>query len=124
MVVVRIAALAAICTLLPTLTATGDERLAIRVTPAIAPAPAFVVVRAVVAVDPDNRMLEVSAESGDFYASSQVPLDGERSPRTSEVRFAGLPSGVYRVSATLVGSQGPRAAASSSIIVARSPGER
>ena len=72
MVVVRGLALALVFMLLPTLSASGDGKLAIQVTPAISPAPAFVLVRAFVAADPDNRVLEVTAESADYYASSQL----------------------------------------------------
>lgn len=118
MMAVRIAALAIVCALLPPLSADGDEKLTLRVTPAVSQAPALVLVRAFVAVDADNRALQIAAESEDFYTSSQVPLRGDRAPRINEVRFAGLPPGSYEISATLLGSQGRRAAVSRSIIVA------
>ena len=95
----------------------SDEKLSIRVSPAMTMAPAFVVVRAVIESDQDNRALDVIAESDDFYTSSQVPLNGTQSPRTKEVRFGGLPAGSYQITAILVGSRGHRAAVSGTLVV-------
>jgi hypothetical protein len=95
----------------------GAERLSIRVSPTLSLPPAFIVVRAFVEADADNRALEVVADSNDFYASSRVPLNGAQSPRLSEVRFGGLPEGSYRITVSLVGTQGPRALATRAVQV-------
>ena len=113
----RRAILALACVGLAVGSAGGAEKLSIRVSPTMSMAPAYVVIRAVVEADLDNRALDVVAESNDFYTSSQVPLNGALAPRISEVRFAGLPAGSYQVTAVLVGSQGRRAAAVRTIIV-------
>jgi hypothetical protein len=85
----------------------GDrDRLTIRVSPAVSFAPANLVVRATIASDPDNRTVEIVAESSDFYRSSEIQLEGERAPRTSLVEFRSIPSGNYEIRVTLRGSSG------------------
>jgi hypothetical protein len=87
------------------------ERLTIRVSPAVSFAPANLVVRAMISADSGNRMMEVVAESEDFYRSSQIDLDGERAPRTTMFEFRSLPPGTYEVKGTLRGSGGEERAA-------------
>jgi hypothetical protein len=84
----------------------AGERITIKVSPAIAFAPANLVVRATIPADSDNRALQIVAESADFYRSSEVQLEGERAPRTTMFEFRSLPSGTYHVSANLVGADG------------------
>jgi hypothetical protein len=58
----------------------------------------------------DNRLLDVIADSPDFFSRSQIQLEGDRAPRTLIVEFRGVPSGEYRVSGFLLNSLGiPRA---------------
>ena len=54
----------------------------------------------------ENRSIEIIAESEEFYRSSEVPLDGDRAPRTSLLEFRGLPAGAYQVRAILKGVSG------------------
>lgn len=122
--VIRSAVLAAACVGLNPGLAGSEDRLSIRVSPAMTMAPAFVIVRAVIESDQDNRALDVIAESDDFYTSSQVPLNGTQSPRTKEVRFEGLPAGSYQITAILVGSRGHRAAVSGTLVVGGTPPRR
>lgn len=82
------------------------ERLTLRVSPAVSFAPANLVVRATIAADADNRVVEIVAESEDFYRSSEIQLDGDRAPRTSMFEFRSLPPGTYEVKAILRGSTG------------------
>ncbi len=82
------------------------DRLTLRVSPSVCFAPANLVVRAIIPADPDNRAVEISAESPDFYRSSEIQLDGDRAPRTSVFEFRSLPPGNYEVKATLRGSTG------------------
>jgi hypothetical protein len=85
------------------------DRVTIRVSPAVCFAPANLVVRATIAADPDNRAVEIVAESPEFYRSSEIQLDGDRAPRTSQFEFRSLPPGTYEVKAILRGISGERA---------------
>src|SRR5262245_56837688 len=82
------------------------DRLTLRVSPAVAFAPANLVVRASIAADADNRTIEIVAESDTFYRSSEIQLDGDRAPRMSLFEFRSLPPGAYEVNAVLRGSAG------------------
>jgi hypothetical protein len=84
--------------------ARGGDRLNMRVTPTVAIAPADLTVRATVEVSRSNRAIEIIAESADFYRSSEIPLDGDRAPRTTRFEFRGLPGGMYAVRAVLKGA--------------------
>jgi len=84
----------------------ADARLSMKVSPAVAFAPANLTLRATVVPDSRNRMLQIIAESDDYYRSSDIQLDGERAPRTTLVHFKSLPGGVYQVSALLKGAGG------------------
>jgi hypothetical protein len=86
----------------------GGQPLTMQVSPAMAPAPAFISVRAHVEANDENRYLEIVAQSSDFYRSSRISLDGGRAPRLSVFQFPGLPEGLYEVSGTLVGTGGKR----------------
>jgi hypothetical protein len=85
--------------------ASGD-RLALRVSPTVSFAPANLVVRATVEANAENRSIEVVAESEEFYRSSQMPLEGDRAPRTTQFEFRSLPTGSYQVRAILRGVSG------------------
>jgi len=82
------------------------ERLTLRVTPGVSSAPSTVTVRAYVERDPDNRALRVEADSGRFYRSSEIELDGDKAPTLNEFRLRSLPSGEYTVVATLIDAEG------------------
>jgi hypothetical protein len=81
----------------------AGERMIMKVTPAVAFAPANLVVRAVVEADADNRAIAVIAESEDFYRSSEIQLDGDHAPRTNTFEFRSLPPGKYSVKVMLMG---------------------
>ncbi len=53
-----------------------------------------------------NRAVQIVAESETFYRSSEIQLEGDRAPRTSQFEFRSLPPGTYEVRATLLGSRG------------------
>jgi hypothetical protein len=72
----------------------------------------------------DNRVLEISASSSEFTRSSEIQLDGIRAPRLSVIDYRGLPSGIYEVSAVLIGSQGKRTAVSRFVQILPTPGQR
>jgi hypothetical protein len=88
---------------MPVGTRTG-ERLAMRVSPAVAFAPADLIVRTTIESNAANRAIEIIAESADFYRSSEIPLDGEQAPRSNRLEFRSLPGGVYTVRAVLKGA--------------------
>ena len=84
----------------------ADARLSMKVSPAVAFAPANLTMRATVVPDSRNRTLQIIAESDGYYRSSEVQLDGERAPRTTLMYFRSVPGGVYQVRATLKGEGG------------------
>ena len=90
----------------------ANQPLAIKVSPAISFAPANLIIRTSVDPHEDNRSLEVVAESGDFYRSSTVTLDGEHAPKTTQFEFRSLPPGEYEVSVVVTGADGRQRAIS------------
>jgi hypothetical protein len=96
-------------TTLVILTAAGvdaNDKLAIRVSPAVAFAPATLRVQTTIEANAANRSVEITAESEDFYRSSEMQLDGEAAPRTTIFQFRSLPTGEYSVRAVLKGQGG------------------
>ena len=87
-------------------TTTATEKLSLRVTPNISSAPSTVVVKATVAKNSDNRWLYIEADSGSFYRSSAIELDGANAPLVTEVALKNLPGGEYTVSAVLRNTMG------------------
>ena len=84
----------------------ADAPLSIKVSPTVAFAPANLTMRTTVVPDSRNRMLQIVAESADYYRSSDIQLDGERAPRTTLVDFRSVPGGMYQISASLRGAGG------------------
>jgi hypothetical protein len=84
----------------------AGERITMKVSPAVAFAPANLVVRAMIEADAQNRAVQIVAESADFYRSSEVQLEGDKAARTSMIEFRNLPPGAYEVRALLFGSDG------------------
>jgi hypothetical protein len=81
-------------------------RLKIEVWPHVSAAPADVRVRAIVEPNVENRALQVSADSGDFFRSSYVPLSGIDAATVTETMIKNLPGGTYEIAVTLVHRQG------------------
>jgi len=94
-----------------TLPAGAGERMTMKVSPAIAFAPANLVVRTTIEADAGNRSIEIIAESPDFYRSSEIQLEGDKAARTTTFEFRSLPSGTYEVRAKLYGADGQARAA-------------
>ena len=86
-----------------------ESRLRIEVTPQVSAAPAVLKVRAIVTPDAANRALQIVADSGSFYRSSMVPLDGANAATITETMLKNLPGGEYDVSVMLVNADGKRA---------------
>ena len=104
------AALSGLLVIAATLPLGAGERITLKVSPAVAFAPANLIVRAMIVADPDNRAVEIIAESPDFYRSSMIQLEGERAARTSTFEFRSLPPGAYEVRANLIGANGEQRA--------------
>jgi hypothetical protein len=88
------------------LTVGAGERLTIAVSTSQAFAPATATIRVHVTPDANNRGLEVSVDSGQFYRSSWIQLDGTEAPQTIAVEVRGLPGGHYQIRGALVDSTG------------------
>jgi len=102
-----LASIILVSSLATTASADDPERpLHVRISPTMAHAPADLYIYVSVARRPDNRLLRVSAESDDFFRSSETQLDGEYSARVTVVRFRELPPGDYQIRAELIVSTG------------------
>ena len=88
----------------------AKKPLSMRVSPAMSFAPANLVIRTRLEPEADNRAMEVVADSGDFYRSSAIQLEGNRAPRTVTFEFRSLPPGDYEVTAVVIGADGQRRA--------------
>ena len=107
---------------LATTTGVGaNEPIAIRVSPAMSFAPANLVIRTSVEPNVDNRLMEIIADSDQFYRSSMVQLEGDRAPKTTVLEFRSLPPGEYHVTAAVFAADGrPRGIARAQINVVES----
>ena len=102
---------------------TAQDKLQLQVSPTVSMAPAFVVVRAIVEHDADNRLLEIVADSDLFYRRSVVDLDGDHAPKVNELKLIDIPGGEYEISATLYDIHGERTVVRRTLMVS-SPGSR
>jgi hypothetical protein len=89
----------------------GRDPLQLQISPTVSRAPAFLTVRATIDPSDDNRALQITAESIDFFRSSEVSLDGANSSPLSVFEFRNLPTGTYQVTGVLIGARGPRGTA-------------
>lgn len=107
--------------------ATGEtvatEKISLRVTPNVSSAPSNVIVKATVAKHADNRWLLIEADSGAFYRSSAIQLDGENAPLVTEFRLNNLPSGEYTVAAVLRNNLGQQTTVRRTVLVLSRFGE-
>jgi methionine-rich copper-binding protein CopC len=83
-----------------------DRRLRIEVSPRVSQAPAEVRIRAIVTPSAENRALKVVADSGDYFRSSYISLDGADSASVTVTSFKNLPTGQYEISVTLIDADG------------------
>jgi hypothetical protein len=89
----------------------AHERLTMAVSPAQSFAPTNLTIRLHVEPDAGNRALEVVADSGEYYRSSRIPLDGDEAPRTISLEIRNLPGGNYDVRGALIDNGGRERAA-------------
>jgi len=90
---------------------TAKDPLTMTVSPVQSFAPTNLTIRVHVEPDADNRTLEVVAESGEYYRSSRIQLDGIDTPRTISLEMRNLPGGDYDVRSALINSSGRERAA-------------
>lgn len=96
-------------------------KLTLRVTPAVSAAPSNLTVSAYVEKDSENRTLEIAADSGMFYRSSEIQLEGDQAPMLTQVRLKNLPSGNYEIVVVLRNARGEKTVARANAMVL-SPG--
>jgi hypothetical protein len=88
-----------ICGLLTMVTrpAGAGDQLKLAVSPAHSFAPALLRIQIRIAPSVENRSLEIIADSATFYRSSEIQLEGDRSPATFNVELKAVPEGAYRI---------------------------
>jgi hypothetical protein len=96
----------------------AESRLRIEVSPRISSAPAVVRIRAIVTPDAANRALHIVVDSGSYYRSSMVYLDGANAAAVTETTLKNLPGGDYEVSVALLEADGRRTVDKREVMVA------
>ena len=118
-----LAAVTIIAMLTASETTDASEKLTLRVTPNVSSAPSTVIVKATVAKNTHNRWLHIEADSGEFFRSSEIQLDGDRAPVVTEIRLPNLPGGEYTVKAVLRDNMGDETVVRRTAIVLAKFGE-
>jgi hypothetical protein len=95
----------------------GTEPLTVSVSPALSQAPSTVRIQVRVDPRPENRILAVVADSGDYYRSSTIELDAEHSPPTVVISYPNLPGGDYEVVCVLIDNAGHKKIARANVKV-------
>lgn len=88
------------------LTVNAGEPLTLAVSPLQSFAPTNLMVRVHVTPDDANRALEITADSGEYYRSSRMQLDGKDAPQTITLELRSLPGGDYEIRGALIDSAG------------------
>jgi hypothetical protein len=94
----------------------ANQPMTVRVSPHFALEPATLSIDLIVERNSDNRALQLSVESDNYYRSSLVQLDGDDAPSVTTMRYSSVPAGAYEVKATLLGS-GEKTRASTSAYI-------
>jgi hypothetical protein len=101
----------------------ATEKLTLRVTPNVSSAPSTVIVKAIVTPDAGNRWLHIEADSGEFFRSSDIQLEGDKAPLVTQIRLNNLPGGEYTVIAVLRSNLGEETVARRTVLVMPRVGE-
>ncbi len=102
----------------PAALAHADDDVIVEVTPSVSFEPADLVVRVTVRPNDDNRAIGVSAESAEYYSSSERTLQGTDAPRVYTIVFRQLPGGTYILRGVVIGRDGHvRCSASAQAVV-------
>jgi hypothetical protein len=118
-IVVTLAALA-----LFSASAHSAPRISIRVSPAVAMAPAVITIKTTIEPSDDNRALAIVIDSATYHRSTEIPLEGRSAPRVSILEIRDVPPGLHEVRAVLVGSTGRLANTTQLVKVEAGPGTR
>jgi hypothetical protein len=100
----------------------GSAPLRLQVSPRNSFAPSYLQVLVRVEPDEANRSLTIAADSEGYYRSSEIPLEGERGPRSVLLSFREVPEGEYHVSAAVFDSRGSQRARAQQQVVVLSSG--
>ena len=73
--------------------AEATARLQVRVSPLVSFVPADIYIYVTIEPRQENRVVRVSAESNQFFRSSDKQLDGTAAPRLTIIRYPGMPAG-------------------------------
>jgi hypothetical protein len=74
--------------------AAGGPKVEMAVYPRVAMAPATLKLTARVERHADNRLLRISLDCENFYAATEIELEGDRAPRTHQLPLIeGIPQG-------------------------------
>ena len=87
--------------------AAEEKEVSVRM-PGVAMAPATVQLNVRVTPRKENRLLRVTLDSGTYYRSSDLPLEGADAATMHLIRWPGVPSGEYVVLVELFRSNGKR----------------
>jgi hypothetical protein len=99
------------------------EQLTMDVSPMRSFAPSTLNVRVKVPALPDNRQLEIVADSAAFYRSSFVQLEGANGPSVVSIQFRRVPGGDYTVAAIVRDGSGRQVALAEREVSVFAPGE-
>jgi len=103
----------------------GAEAMKIAVSPSQSFAPANLRIRVTIEPNAQNRRVAVAAESGDFYRSSEMEIEGDQGPRTVFFEFKGVPSGAYQIRGVVGDARGREvASAQQNVFVFEGANER
>lgn len=99
----------------------GNEPVKIAVSPVHSFAPSLVRIRVRVEPNTENRMLQVIADGDEFYRRTDVQLEGDHSPATTQMELRDVPGGEYEIKAVLIDSSGKERAVAVARAVVLSP---
>ena len=110
--------LVTVCLVAPPVLAADDPHpVSVNIRPAVTFAGGAVRATVRTPRDPRNRELRIVVEAADYYASSDVQLDGDDAAMTHQFTWKQLPGGAYRVEAILLRADDERRAVSSCFAV-------
>jgi hypothetical protein len=116
----RLAALVAALLFAPAAGAAGQDgaqEVSVHVTPHVCFEGGAVRTQVRLPRDAANRALRVEVDSGGYYSSSTVQIDGDAAPELHERRWLDLPAGKYMVTVLIVRASGETSGAQTSFTV-------
>jgi hypothetical protein len=109
--------LVAACLTAPPVLAADEQPVSVNVRPSVTFAGGDVRTTVRAPRDARNRQLRIIVEAAEYYASSDVQLDGDGAAATHQFTWKQLPGGAYRVEAILLRADGERRSVSSCFAV-------